>query len=114
MELPNSDRAITAREKLVNYLLNIEHERGGSKAKLLIECGYSNHNWQQLGNDIRSAHLSSDVREVKEVAYGIRYIIIAPLMTPSGRQLYVKTIWQIDKGTDIPRLITLLPVTKGR
>ncbi len=31
------------------------------------------------------------------------------LSTPIGRQLLVRTVWQIDQGTDFPRLITLIP-----
>jgi hypothetical protein len=36
MKLPNSERAVIAPEKLVDYLLNIEHKRGGAKARLLL------------------------------------------------------------------------------
>ncbi|MGH7450629.1 MAG: DUF6883 domain-containing protein [bacterium] len=39
----------------------------------------------------------------------LSYEIRAPLQTPSGRTLIVRTIWQIDEGTDVPRLITLVP-----
>jgi len=30
MKLPNVERAVIAREKLVTYLLDVEHKRGGS------------------------------------------------------------------------------------
>jgi hypothetical protein len=45
----------------------------------------------------------------KETAYGVRYEVIATLQTPSGRELLVRTVWQIDRGTDFPRLTTLVP-----
>jgi len=41
--------------------------------------------------------------------YGVRYEISASLLTPINRQLFVKTVWQIDKGTDFARLITMFP-----
>lgn len=109
MKIPNSARAVIEPSKLTDYLLNIEHRRGGAKAKLLMQCGYSLENWQQLETDIRNCHLSTDVDVIKETAYGTRYEISADLSTPVGRQLLVRTVWQIDKGTDIPRLITLIP-----
>ncbi|WP_390883537.1 DUF6883 domain-containing protein [Kovacikia minuta] len=71
-------------QKLINYLLNPEHPRGGSKAKLLIQFGYSQKNWQQLEADIRNSHLSKDVDIVKETSYETRYEIIAFLSTPVG------------------------------
>jgi hypothetical protein len=40
MTVPNADRAIIAREKLVGYLLNVSHKRGGPKARLLQSVGY--------------------------------------------------------------------------
>lgn len=109
MKIPNSDRAIIETSKLTEYLLNTEHKRGGSKAKLLSQCGYSLDNWQQLEADIRKFHLSVDVNIIKETSYGTRYEISANLITPINRELPVKTVWQIDLGTDFPRLITLVP-----
>lgn len=109
MKIPNSERAIIEPSKLIDYLLNPNHKRGGTKAKLLIKCGYSQKNWQQLENEIRKAHLSQPVDIIKESDYGKRYEIIAELSTPLGKKILVKTVGQIDKGTDFPRLITLVP-----
>ena len=44
MRLPNRERAIIAPDKLTDYLLNVEHERGGAKARLLAEFGYNKDN----------------------------------------------------------------------
>lgn len=109
MKLPNAEQAKISREKLVEYLLNIEHERGGSKAALLREFGYSRENWEQLEQDIRKFHLDADVRFVRETLYGTRYEISELMETPTGRTLQVRTIWQVDEGMDYPRLITLFP-----
>ena len=109
MKLPNRERAVIAPEKLVEYLLNTRHKRGGTKARLLAQFGYRADNWQQLDLDIRLYHLNAEVDAVKQTMYGIRYEIRAPLQTPGGRALVVRTVWQIDDGTDFPRLITLVP-----
>lgn len=109
MKIPNSDRAVIEPSKLTEYLLNTEHKRGGTKAKLLLQFGYCPDNWQQLESDIRKFHLTVDVNLIKETAYGTRYEVSANLLTPINRPLLVKTVWQIDIGTDFPRLITLFP-----
>ena len=109
MRIPNSEQAIIESSKLTEYLLNIDHKRGGAKAKLLIQFGYSIDNWEQLEADIRKFHLMQDVTVIKETDYGTRYEISSSLITPINRPLVVKTVWQIDIGTDIPRLITLVP-----
>jgi hypothetical protein len=109
MKLPNPERAVIAPDKLVQYLLNTEHKRGGHKARVLKDFGYDAALWQQLQADIQRFHLYADVAAVRHTAYGIRYEIRAPLQTPNGRILMVKTIWQIDEGLDFPRLITPFP-----
>ncbi|QYO64210.1 DUF6883 domain-containing protein [Leptolyngbya sp. 7M] len=109
MQLPNHERAVIESSKLIHYLLNPNHKRGGTKAKLLIQSGYSQANWQQLEQDIRTAHLSKEVDTLRETDYGTRYEISAPILTPTGRFLAVRTVWQIDQGADVPRLITLIP-----
>ena len=109
MKLPNSEQAVISSKKIVEYLLNTKHIRGSTKARLLVKFGYRADNWQQLESDIRHYHVNADVEIVKRGIYGVRYEIRGPLQTPSGRPLTVRTIWQIDHGTDYPRLITLFP-----
>lgn len=109
MKLPNRERAIVSPDKLIKYLLNPNHKRGGTKARVLASAGYTIDNWQQLEDDLRQYHLTVDISESKQTEYGISYEIRAPLQTPSGLTLIVKSIWQIDEGTDNPRFITLFP-----
>lgn len=109
MKLPNHELAVIATSKLTDYLLQITHKRGGTKARLLLQYGYSPDNWQQLEQDIRKFHLTAEVNIIKETMYGMRYEISENLLTPINKLLLVRTIWQIDKGTDFPRLITLFP-----
>jgi len=109
MKLPSRNRAVITSEKITDYLLNEIHRRGGSKARLLARFGYTNENSERLVADIRRYHVEAEVDSVRETAYGTRYEIRAQLQTPSGRTLTVRTIYQIDKGKDFPRLITLFP-----
>lgn len=86
MKLPNAERAILPADKLLDYVLNEEHEQGGSKAQLLIAFGFRRDQWERLASDIRKFHLNADVRTVRESIYGTRYQISEPLETPSGRR----------------------------
>lgn len=109
MKIPNGAQAVIRPEKLKDYLLNIDHKRGKSKAALLLYFGYTPENWQVLENDLRLYHLKADVTATQDTPYGRRYEIRTFLRTPSNRSLMVRTVWQIDKGTDFPRFITLHP-----
>ncbi len=77
MKLPNRERAIIAPDKLIEYLLNPKHERGGTKARLLAQFGYTVDNWRQLDADIRVYHLDAELNVVRPTLYGMRYEIRA-------------------------------------
>jgi len=109
MKLPNAVNAIIEDHKLIEYLLNPNHRRGGSKAKLLSSLGYSEQAWQRLDNDLRQQHLTADVVEARDTIWGRRYDIVAPLTGPTGDTVMFRSIWQIDLGSDLPRLITMYP-----
>jgi hypothetical protein len=109
MKVPNADQAIIGQDKLCNYLLNLAHRRGTSKAKLLLAMGYRPDHWQQLEADIRSQHLTAEVESTGDTDYGTRYDILAPLRGPSARAVIFRSVWQIDTGTQVPRLITMYP-----
>jgi hypothetical protein len=71
MRLPNADQAIIAEDKLAGYLLDLTQRRGGGKAKLLYSLGYNAQRWQQLSDDLRKQHLTSDVTEERDTAWGV-------------------------------------------
>jgi hypothetical protein len=109
MKLPSANQAVIGQDKLCDYLLNVAHRRGASKARLLIAMGYRPDNWQILEADIRAQHLAIDVDRVANSAYGMRYEIVAPLVGPGGRSVTFRSVWQIDTGSQVPRLITMYP-----
>ncbi len=109
MMIPMADKAVIAKDKLCDYLLNPVHRRGGSKARLLLSMGYSGDDWQQLECDLRVHHLAAEVDCEADSDYGKRYEIVAPLPALGGGRVLFRSIWQIDTGTDFPRLITLYP-----
>jgi len=55
MTVPNAERAIIAVEKLTEYLLNMSHKRGATKARLLLGVGYRPDAPRLLEADLQSA-----------------------------------------------------------
>lgn len=84
MKIPNAERALLAPEKLRDYLLDVQHKRGGPKARLLYAFGYRREEWERLRDDLRVQHLPMDVDRTIQTDYGTRYEIHGPLSTPVG------------------------------
>ncbi len=108
MRIPGADHAIISREKIVEYLLNLDHPDGGSKATVLARAGFSAEQAEGLEHALRTQHLSLAASKGKPSAYGEKYEIIGPL-TGSAGHVTVRSIWIIRQGERIPRLITLVP-----
>jgi hypothetical protein len=109
VKLPYADRAIIAEDKLRTYLLDPTRLRGGAKAKLLLSMGYEAEEWRRLEADIRSRHVTAEVERQKETEYGTRYEIVAPLQGAGERAILFRSVWQVDIGTEYPRLLTMYP-----
>jgi hypothetical protein len=108
MRIPGADDAIISREKIVAYLLNLDHPDGGPKAVVLMHAGFSARRAEELEAALRTQHLPLDAEEGKPSAFGRKYEIRGELRGPVDRVM-VRSIWIVRHGESAPRLITLVP-----
>lgn len=109
MKLPNQDKAIVPREKIVDYLLSPTHRDGRSKAALFSQFGFSADVWQTLAEALLQHAAEHEVAKVETSPFGTRYVIEGELHTPDGRAPLVRVVWFVDDGADIPRLASAYP-----
>lgn len=107
--LPNRDRALIEDGKLTGYLLDLTHTDGGPKARFFLAYGYRVGHPDVLRADLLAHGRTHPVAATRHTPHGMRYTISGSLMTPDGRTRLVRTVWQVDIGTDFPRLITAHP-----
>lgn len=110
MKLPNYDKAIVPREKIVDYLLSHAHRDGRSKAAFFTQFGFSADVWQTLVESLLRHAAEHEVAKVETSPFGTRYVIEGDLRTPDGRTPLVRVVWFVDDGADTPRLATAYPV----
>lgn len=109
--MPNSIAARTHKEKFVGYFLNREHPKGGSKARLFESIlGYNTENWNKLSDALFDGLQTSPVTTVEETKHGVKYTVNIPVTGLLGKKADVHTVWQIDNGTNMPRIITAYPL----
>jgi hypothetical protein len=110
MKLPNAERAVVEREKIVDYLLNPAHRHGASKARFFSSFGFRIEQWERLAEAFRRHGRVHEVTRVRETGHGPRYEVEGELMAPDGRSPRVRSVWQMDRGEVAPRLITAYPL----
>lgn len=110
MKLPNSDRVIISREKLINYILSKTHSTGKFKARFFQNLGFNQTNVSFFETILRTMANSEEIKETIPSVYGAKYILDGKVNTPSGKTIKLRTIWIIEKGQIRPRFITVYPV----
>ena len=110
MRLPNARHAKVEQRKLVEYLLCASHPDGAAKAEFFGRFGFAVERWELLAEALRRHGQVHAVTKRVESAYGVRYSVDGGLETPDGRKPSVRTVWIVEKGSRMPRLITAHPV----
>lgn len=110
MKLPNASRLIVEREKILEYLLNPLYRYGAAKERFFTAFGFRADTWEILAKALCEHGRTHDIVRAHETSFGSRYIVEGELNTPGGRHPRVRTVWQFDKGTIAPRLITAYPL----
>jgi len=100
-----------APDKITKYLLNLDHRTGGPKAKFFIGGGFSPDDPKALAEALKR-HFRGNQPTVREPdgCGGERLVIDAPMEVPDGRNPMVRSVWDIDRGETVARLITAHPI----
>jgi hypothetical protein len=110
--LPNAERAVVARGKVVDYLLSDTHPDGRGKARFFAVHGFSPASWEALAAALRLHAVSHPVAEAVETPFGLRYVVEGELPTPDGRAPGVRMVWFVRTGRDVPELVTAYPMKR--
>lgn len=109
MKLPNADKALIEREKILDYLLNPQHPENGGKAGFFTQLGFEPARWEQLAESLKRLAAESEVLIASESAFGRKYVVVGQIHSPTGKSSFVQSIWIMDKGRDVARLVTAYP-----
>jgi hypothetical protein len=110
MTIPNAANCIVELEKVRDYLLNLSHPAGKSKAVFFTAMGFRQQDWEVLAAALRQMVCRFPLTISMTSRHGQKYIVDGTLVTPIGQMPLVRTVWVIDSGTDRPRLITAYPM----
>lgn len=109
-KLPNAECALIEQQKIVNYLLNLNHADGESKAKFFLARGFDRTAWQTMCDALRSQGQNNRVTKTVPTAWGIRYQVDCHCPTPDGANPCIRTVWEINEVAVAPRLLTAYPL----
>jgi hypothetical protein len=107
MRLPYLQNAVVEERKVRDYLLSEGRSEG--KAAFFVAFGFSLTQWELLRDALLLHAASYEVTLMVGNPHGTKYIIEGALQTPDGRNPQVRSVWIINNGVIVPRLVTAYP-----
>lgn len=107
--MKNYAKAKTPIEKFTKYSLDYDNKNAAGKAEAYEKgLGFTKENAIDLKKQIHNAVTQGTIKpfDVSESEYGTKYKYRIPVTGPNGKTKNVIAVYQIDKGSDTPRLIT--------
>ena len=84
-------------EKIVGYLLNPTHPKGGSKAKFLLRFGFSADQPNILADALVQHYLSApDAHMIFDAVGSKRIVCEGPILGVDGRKPWIRAVWLIE------------------
>jgi hypothetical protein len=97
--------------KILEYLLNLDHPRGGSKAKYLLRFGFSLDAPGVLANalvDHAMANLPGIIKQAQQGPH--RIVFEGTVRAPDGRDMPLRTVWMAREYPPEMRFVTAYPL----
>ena len=104
----------------MDYLLAVTSSGSRRKAAFFLSFGFSIDCWQEFAEALKLHGRTHEVANTVEtphgpwsmvhgpwsMVHGPRYHVDGTIESPDGRNPRVRTVWQVDAGSDYPRFIT--------
>jgi hypothetical protein len=111
MKLPHLENAYVPEAKLVKYLLNLEHKKGGrDKAVFLMRFGFTIEAWELLAQALLAHAAAYEVASTMTLADRVHYVVEGEIISPDGRNLPVRSVWVIETDSSAPRFVSAYPI----
>lgn len=105
VKVPRAADAFVDTQKITRYLLSPSEP----KSAVFVSVGYRVSEWQVLEQDLLRLIRQTEYTEVHTVEWGSRYVVDGVIVSPSGKVVALRTVWQIEQTGGSPRLITAYP-----
>ncbi len=108
--LPYAERAVIEDLKISNYLLNLSHPIGRTKAQFFNKFGFSAQNKLEFAEFLKLQARTGVAFLTETTPYGSKYVVDGSVFTPTGKAITLRSVWMLKN--EIPYLVTAYPIKK--
>ena len=100
-------------EKIVVYLLNLDHPKGGPKARFFLSFGFTQEEPGVMAQALIGQFFLGRSTTLPETEDALERVVVeGEIVSPDGRNPLVRAVWQREEGEVVAwRLITVVPIT---
>jgi hypothetical protein len=106
LKLPNCREAVVPESKILDYLLCATHPVGRDKALFFSAFGFARERWQELAIALKAHAVNNEISSAEDSEWGKNYAIVGKLECPDGREPRVTSVWFVEHGGTVPKLVT--------
>lgn len=92
--------ALIPHEKIVHYLLDLQHPDGGSKAKFFLAQGFRRENPKALADALFEHILDNPVASIRHGRYGAQLAVEGLMTMPNGTRRVILSVWLMQDAGD--------------
>lgn len=109
MKIPNNNLSFVADNKITDYLLSEIHEIGKHKADFFKSFGFDIAKIDAFKDSLIQHSIDREIEKTKDSDFGIKYELKCEIRTPDKRNPCIVTVWIVENGQIVPKLITAYP-----
>ncbi len=98
------------KDKIIDYLLNLSHPDGSSKAKFFISQGFSLERWTDFAAALKQHAIVGKITKQEQTYFGSKIIVEGILQTPFGKNPLIRGVWFLEKRKVFYKLVTAYPI----
>ena len=95
--------------KVVDYLLNLDHVEGRSKAKFFLARGFSRDRPVELADALAAQAIRGWPGDSVAAPGATKHRVVGPVDCPDGSAPEVLTVWQVLTDSEVATLVTARP-----
>ncbi len=103
MKLPTG--AVVDDAKVRDYLLNPDNLQNRGNAGLFGPFGFTSDEWRVLAASLLRHSIDNEIASETVSPQGTKYVVRCNLVSPDGSNPCLTSVWIVDTGGLIPRLV---------
>lgn len=109
MDLSGFSEVVMEERKITEYLLNIHHPEGGTKAEFFLQHGFDLENPEEFKEKLLE-HLQQHSATSKETIFGTKYIVSGRIKSPDGNAFMLRAVWMKPINEKLVKFVTAYPI----